>query len=117
MRKQRLCILGSRFLIAIALILFPASICLSQPASWTIMVYLDGDNNLEDAAIDDVNEMEMIGSSDEVNIIVQFDRIDSYDETNGDWKDTRRFRIIQEHRGVLSILQITYRQSFVTANS
>ena len=96
MRKQRLCILGSRFLIAIALILFPASICLSQPASWTIMVYLDGDNNLEDAAIDDVNEMEMIGSSDEVNIIVQFDRIDSYDETNGDWKDTRRFRIIQD---------------------
>ncbi len=40
--------------------------------------------------------MEVIGSSDSVNIIVQFDRIDGYDNTNGDWTDTRRFKITQD---------------------
>jgi len=41
---------------------------------WTFMVYLDGDNNLEAAAIDDLNEMEAAGGSTaDVNIIVLID--------------------------------------------
>ncbi len=60
---------------------------------WTFMVYLDADNNLEDAGIDDVNEMEEFGSTDDVNIVVQMDRIRDYDSTNGDWDDCRRFYI------------------------
>ncbi|MFW3146122.1 MAG: clostripain-related cysteine peptidase [Thermoplasmatota archaeon] len=60
---------------------------------WTFMVYLDADNNLEDAGINDMNEMELAGSTDEVNILVQMDRIDGYDTTNGDWTGTRRFRM------------------------
>lgn len=60
---------------------------------WTFMVYLDADNNLEEAGIDDVNEMEEVGSTDEVNIVVQMDRIKNYDSTNGDWDDCRRFYI------------------------
>ena len=32
---------------------------INEPASgWTIMVWLDGDNNLESAAMQDLNEME-----------------------------------------------------------
>ncbi len=65
-----------------------------QAAEWTFMVYLDGDNNLEGAGVDDINEMEMVGSTPEVNIIVQFDRIEGYDISNGDWSDTRRGKII-----------------------
>ncbi len=68
----------------------------SQPAKWTLLIYLDGDNNLEDAGIEDMNEMEVVGSGDSVNILVQFDRIDGYDDTNDDWTDTRRFRITQD---------------------
>ncbi len=68
----------------------------AQNARWTIMVYLDADNNLEDVAITDFNEMEAVGSTDSVNIIVQFDRIPSYDNSNGDWTDTRRFRVLQD---------------------
>ncbi|MHA1743395.1 MAG: hypothetical protein ACTSV6_03985, partial [Candidatus Heimdallarchaeota archaeon] len=30
----------------------------AEVKDWTFMVYLDGDNNLEDAAIEDINEME-----------------------------------------------------------
>lgn len=43
---------------------------------WTFMVYMAADNNLDPAALDDINEMEMVGSTDEVNIVVFLDRWD-----------------------------------------
>ena len=64
-------------------------------ARWTVLVYLDGDNNLERDAIDDFIEMANVGSSDEVNIIVQFDRTPGYDTRYGDWQGTLRFRVTQ----------------------
>ncbi len=67
-----------------------------QTATWTIMVYLDADNNLEEAGIDDFNEMEVVGSTDSVNIVVQFDRVEEYTNSNGDWTDTRRFKVLQD---------------------
>ncbi len=60
---------------------------------WTIMVYLDGDNNLEEAALDDLNEMEMVGSSADVDIVVQLDRIGGYDDSNYNWDETRRYHV------------------------
>ncbi|MBD3189952.1 MAG: hypothetical protein GF308_04890 [Candidatus Heimdallarchaeota archaeon] len=45
-----------------------------QQKEWTFMVYLDADNNLDRFGVEDVNEMEVVGSSDEVNIIVLLDR-------------------------------------------
>ena len=69
----------------------------SAMADWTIMVYLDGDNDLETSAIDDFAEMATVGSSDRVQILVQFDRIRSdedWDDTSNDnWGGTRRFRV------------------------
>jgi len=76
-------------------------------AEWTVMVYLDSDNNLESAGIDDINEMEIVGSTIEVNIVVQVDRIpysvlaannEGYadDISNGDWTNTRRYYITQD---------------------
>ncbi|HZK11125.1 MAG TPA: clostripain-related cysteine peptidase [Atribacterota bacterium] len=63
---------------------------------WTVMVYLDADNNLESAGIDDINEMEMVGSTGDVNIVVQADRIPGYDISNSDWTNTRRYYITQD---------------------
>lgn len=61
---------------------------------WTVMTYLDGDNNLEGAAIDDIEEMERGGgSSDDVNVIVLIDRIDGYDTSNGDWTGAKIYNI------------------------
>ncbi len=40
---------------------------------WTIMVFMAGDNDLEFAARSDLLEMVQVGSSDEVDIVVQFD--------------------------------------------
>ncbi len=41
---------------------------------WTIMVYLAGDNNLDSAGVTDLKEMKQIGSTEQVNVIAQFDR-------------------------------------------
>ncbi len=66
-------------------------------AEWTVLVYLDGDNNLERDAIADFNEMERAGSTDKVNVVVQLDRIHQSgpedDTSNGDWDTTRRFLV------------------------
>ena len=48
---------------------------INNTTEWTVMVYLDADNNLESAGIDDINEMEIVGSTTEVNVVVQVDRI------------------------------------------
>ncbi len=60
------------------------------PADWTFMVYLDGDNNLENFAIGDFLEMASIGSTSNVNVVVQFDRANGYGSSYGNWRDTRR---------------------------
>ena len=64
---------------------------------WTIMIYLDGDNNLEAAAIDDFNEMEFAGgTTDDVNVVAIFDRCaESYEygQYPEDWSGTRYYEI------------------------
>ena len=84
--------------------LFPP---INNTAEWTVMIYLDADNNLESAGINDMNEMEMVGSSSDVNIVVQVDRIPysvlaannqgyADDISNSNWTTTRRYYITQD---------------------
>ncbi len=79
------------------LMIFLSATIFPQKAKWTFMVYLDADNDLEKFGVADFNEMETVGSSADVQIIVQMDRIPGYDATNGDWTDTRRFRITKDN--------------------
>jgi len=89
----------------------------SDYKNWTIMVYMDGDNNLEEDAITDFNEMEQgfVDGSD-LNVVVQLDRADAaaagyYDDTsNGDWTDTRRYLI--KHDGITT--ENTIRSTLLT---
>ncbi|MCS7180154.1 MAG: clostripain-related cysteine peptidase, partial [bacterium] len=62
-------------------------------AKWTVMVYLDGDNDLEEFAINDFLEMASIGSNENVNIVVQFDRINGYDRRFDNWTECNRFYV------------------------
>ena len=64
---------------------------------WTIMVFLNSKNNLEKYGLLDVNEMEKIGSSDKVNVVVEMGRINGYSTADGDWKTTRRFLIQKDN--------------------
>jgi hypothetical protein len=62
--------------------------------TWTIMVYMDGDNNLEANALQDINEMELVNLENEgVKVIVLIDRCDGYSTADGDWKGTRLYEI------------------------
>jgi len=65
--------------------------------AWNFLVYLDGDNNLESYAIKDMNEMEQVGSTDQVNILVLVDRTPGYDSSNGDWTTTRLYYITKDN--------------------
>lgn len=83
-------------LVLILFIIFPFfgfSDGYAHAAEWTFMVYLDGDNDLEDAGIDDFMEMASVGSDENINIVVQFDRIPGYAISYGDWTNCQRFRI------------------------
>lgn len=64
---------------------------------WTIMVFLNAKNNLESYGLKDVNEMEMVGSSDKVNIVVEFGRIKGYSTEDGDWTGCRRYYITKDN--------------------
>ncbi|MCD4782257.1 MAG: hypothetical protein K8T10_00350 [Candidatus Eremiobacteraeota bacterium] len=46
----------------------------SRVKSWTVLVYLCADNDLYYEGWTDMNEMEKVGSTDSVNIVVQFDQ-------------------------------------------
>ena len=50
------------------------AITATKEKQWTIMVYLAGDNNLDGAGVTDLEEMKKVGSTDQVNILAQFDR-------------------------------------------
>jgi len=61
--------------------------------NWTFMVYMDADNDLEYAGINDFLEMAMVGTNSNLNIVVQLDRIIGFSSSYGDWTDTKRFHI------------------------
>ncbi len=65
-------------------------------ADWNFIVYLDADNNLESYAIADMNEMEVIGSDSNINILVLIDRISGYDSSNGNWTGARLYRVTKD---------------------
>jgi len=81
------------------LILVPLSPALAHEkklAEWTFMVFMNGDNNLEEFAMNDFEEMAKVGSTDDVNVVVQIDRTDAYDSSYGDWTGTLRFRVAKD---------------------
>ena len=65
-------------------------------ATWTVMVFMNGDNELESAALEDMNEMEVAGSTDDVNLVVQLDRSANFDRTDGNWTGAHRYRVEQD---------------------
>jgi hypothetical protein len=58
----------------------------SKKAAWTFMIYLAGDNNLSTAGETDLREMERAGSSENVHVVAEFDRV-------GEETDTKRYEV------------------------
>ena len=64
---------------------------------WTIMVFVNAKNNLERYGLKDMNEMEMVGSGDKYNVVVELARIAGYDSSEGDWKTSRRYLVQKDN--------------------
>ena len=63
-------------------------------AKWTVMVYISGDNNLEDYVVPDIEtELAPTGSSANVQVIALADRSPGYDTSYGDWQTTKLFHV------------------------
>ncbi len=60
---------------------------------WTVLVYMNADNNLEAAGLLDLNEMEAAPPSKQVNVLVQIDRAVGETISDEDWTGSRRYRI------------------------
>ncbi len=88
-------LLGEAAMVLLLLLVFSQKA--SAQADWTFMVYLDGDNNLESAGIDDFLEISSVvgltGEGAAVRVVVQFDRISGYDSSYENWTTCKRFEI------------------------
>ncbi|WP_433971870.1 clostripain-related cysteine peptidase [Tunturiibacter lichenicola] len=60
---------------------------------WTILIFMNGDNNLEPDALMNFGQLAKIGGNADVNVVVQLDRIAKYAHTQPDWAQTLRFRV------------------------
>ncbi len=63
-------------------------------AKWTVMVYISGDNNLEDYVVKDLElELALTGSSANVQVVALADRAPGYDTSRGDWQTTKLYHV------------------------
>ena len=71
------------------------------PRKWTILLYMNGANDLEEFGSLNLNQLETVGSNGDINIVAQFKRMrssQSYDDkSNGDWTGTRRYLVTKDN--------------------
>lgn len=76
------------FVLLLVLLATLSGTALAAPApqaKWTVMVYISGDNNLEDYVVNDIEtELAPVGSSANVQIVALADRGPGYDTRYGD---------------------------------
>ncbi len=69
----------------------------SDNKSWTYMLYLDADNDIEGDAIRDFEWLEQAGgSNDNISFVVLLDRIPGYDNTHGNWNGSRIYNVTDD---------------------
>ena len=90
------------FLVSMVLSLFPTlpAHASPQPAverEWLVMLYQNADDPiLERDIFMDLNEAELVGSSDAVTIVSQLDRYEGEFDGDGDWTTAKRFLVTQD---------------------
>jgi len=87
------------FVVLLVLFSTLAGTALAAPpakAKWTVMVYISGDNNLEDYVVKDLElELAPTGSSANVQVVALADRSPGYDTSRGDWQTTKLYHVTQ----------------------
>jgi hypothetical protein len=87
-------------LLVLGLLVVNAGLATAAPpaaqAKWTVMVYMSGDNNLEDFIAKDLEtELAPTGSSTDVQVVALADRGPGFDKSHGDWQTTKLFHVTQ----------------------
>jgi hypothetical protein len=68
-----------------------------KPGTWLVMMYEDADDEiLEEDMVFDMNEAELVGSTDQVTIVAQMDRLNGGFAGDGNWTTAKRFLITQD---------------------
>jgi len=95
MRKTpRLFVIFVTLLVLLSLFAGTALAAPPTQAKWTVMVYIAGDNNLEDYVVKDIEEeLALVGSNADINILALADRGPGYDTSYGDWQTTKLFYV------------------------
>jgi hypothetical protein len=69
----------------------------ADEAEWLVMIYSNADDNvLEQDMLIDLQEAELVGSTDQVTIVAQVDRFQGGYAGMGDWTSAKRFLITQD---------------------
>ncbi|MFX0063684.1 MAG: clostripain-related cysteine peptidase [Candidatus Hermodarchaeota archaeon] len=72
----------------------PDSVTSPVVKSWTYMLYLDADNDIEQDALQDFEELEQSGGTNEdINVIVLFDRVPGFAASHGNWTGSRIYQV------------------------
>ncbi len=97
MRKLiRLSVIVATILVLITSITGRVNAAPAAKAKWTVMVYMSGDNNLEDYIVKDLElELAPTGSSANVQVVALADRGPGYDISRGDWQTTKLYHVTQ----------------------
>lgn len=67
---------------------------------WTTIIYMAADNDLEAEALADMKELESVDMrNSKCDVLVLLDRSKDYDATNGNWHDTRLFKVAYNRGG------------------
>lgn len=71
-----------------------------QPVKeWTVLVYMNGKNDLEVAGLYNLNKMEKVGSNDRLNIVTETGRMNGQQNDvalDGNWTGARRYYITKD---------------------
>ncbi len=79
---------------SVFLLITNSSTSAAAAARWTVMVYMSGDNNLEDYIVKDLeSELGAVGSTADIQVVALADRGPGYDRSYGDWQTTKLFHV------------------------
>ena len=66
---------------------------------WTVMIFLNGRSNVETFAVEDMNELELAGSSEKINVVAELGRMDGTQGDSGPdgkWTGSKRYYVIKD---------------------
>lgn len=92
-------LIGALVSVIVLLVTLAGSAVAASPApqaKWTVMVYISGDNDLEEYVVKDIElELAPTGSSANVQVVALADRGPGYDTSRGDWQTTKLYHVTQ----------------------